>query len=255
MIYYSFIDNPVNGNIVGFDNYEALWASGSFRKAFFNSLMFAAISVPLLFVVSLGLSLLLKGKLPFRQSLRTMFLLPLVVPVASVILVWQTLFQWNGAINGLFLKWGLEPIDWMNTKWALAVMLAVFVWKNAGYNLIIFLAGLSNIPTEQYESASIDGAGAFRQFLHITWPGLSPTSFFVIVMSIVQSFKVFRETYLVAGAYPNDSIYTLQHFMNNMFQSLDYPKLTAAAVLLSIVIGITVYILFWAERRSREALQ
>ncbi|WP_245975989.1 carbohydrate ABC transporter permease [Paenibacillus prosopidis] len=232
-----------------------MWASGSFRKAFVNSLMFAGVSVPLLFVISLGLSLLLKGKLPFRQSLRTMFLLPLVVPVASVILVWQTLFQWNGALNGLFLNWGLDPVDWMNTRWAFAVMLAVFVWKNAGYNLIIFLAGLSNIPAEQYESASMDGAGAFRQFLHITWPGLSPTSFFVIVMSIVQSFKVFRETYLVAGAYPHDSIYTLQHFMNNMFKSLDYPKLTAAAVLLSIVIGITVYALFRAERRSREALQ
>ncbi|MBW7473917.1 sugar ABC transporter permease [Paenibacillus oenotherae] len=255
VVYYSFIDNPVSGKIVGFDNYAALQASGSFRKAFVNSLLFAGVSVPLLFAISLGLSLLLKGKLPFRQSLRTMFLLPLVVPVASVILVWQTLFHWHGAINHYLMEWGLDPVDWMNTRWAFAVMLVVFVWKNAGYNLIIFLAGLSNIPAEQYESASIDGAGAFRQFLHITWPGLSPTSFFVIVMSIVQSFKVFRETYLVAGAYPNDSIYTLQHFMNNMFKSLDYPKLTAAAVLLSIVIGAVVYVLFRMERRSREALQ
>jgi multiple sugar transport system permease protein len=252
--YYSIIDNPVNGNYVGLDNYRSLWDSGSFRKAFVNSLVFAGVSVPLLFAASLGLALLLRGEIPFRQPLRTMFLLPLVVPVASVILVWQTLFQWNGAVNDIFLKWGLIPVDWMNTSWAFAVMLAAFIWKNAGYNLIIFLAGLSNIPTEQYESASIDGAGRFRKFLHITWPGLAPTSFFVIVISIVQSFKVFREAYLVAGAYPHDSIYTLQHFMNNMFQSLDYPKLTAAAVLLSIVIGITVYVLFRAERRSREAL-
>ncbi|WP_258881659.1 carbohydrate ABC transporter permease [Paenibacillus sp. sptzw28] len=254
VVYYSLIDNPVNGNFLGLNNYQALWASGSFRKAFVNSLVFAGVSVPLLFAVSLGLALLLKGEIPFRGPLRTMFLLPLVVPVASVILVWQTLFQWNGAINGVFLKWGLIPVDWMNTSWAFAVMLAAFLWKNAGYNLIIFLAGLSNIPTEQYESASIDGAGNFRTFLHITWPGLAPTSFFVIVISIVQSFKVFREAYLVAGAYPHDSIYTLQHFMNNMFQSLDYPKLTAAAVLLSLVIGVTVYFLFRAERRSREAL-
>jgi multiple sugar transport system permease protein len=255
VVYYSFIDNPVHGNFVGFGNYEALWASGSFRKAFANSLKFAGVSVPLLFAVSLGLALLLKVGLPFRQWFRTMFLLPLVVPVASVILVWQTLFHWNGAVNGILLKWGLHPVDWMNTKWAFAVMLAVFVWKNAGYNLIVFLAGLSNIPEEQYESASIDGAGRFRQFLHITWPGLAPASFFIVVMSIVQSFKVFRETYLVAGAYPNDTIYTLQHFMNNMFQALDYPKLTAAAVVLCIVIGVTVYVLFYAERRSREALE
>ncbi|WP_028612833.1 carbohydrate ABC transporter permease [Paenibacillus harenae] len=253
--YYSLIDNPVNGNLVGLENYGALWASGSFRKAFINSLMFAGVSVPVVFAASLGLAMLLNGKLPFRQSFRSMFLLPLVVPVASVILVWQLLLQWNGAVNGLLQQWGIDPVDWMNTRWAFAVMLTAFVWKNAGYNLIIFLAGLSNIPAEQYESASIDGAGAIRQFLHITWPGLAPTSFFVIVMSIVSSFKVFRETYLVAGAYPHDSIYTLQHFMNNMFQSLDYPKLTAAAVLLSIVIGATVYVLFWAERQSRRALE
>ncbi|WP_223829964.1 carbohydrate ABC transporter permease [Paenibacillus arenilitoris] len=253
--YYSIIDNPVNGNLVGFDNYRALWASGSFRKAFVNSLMFAGVSVPLLFAVSLGLAMLLKGALPFRQTFRSMFLLPMVVPVASIILVWQTLLQWNGAVNGLFLKWGVEPVDWMNTGWALAVMLLVFLWKNAGYNLIVFLAGLANIPAEQYESASIDGAGAIRKFRHITVPGLAPTSFFVIVMSIVSSFKVFRETYLVAGPYPYDTIYTLQHFMNNMFQALDYPKLTAAAVLLAIVIGATVYVLFAAERRSRRALE
>lgn len=255
VVYYSFLDNPVNGHIVGITNYIDLWNSGSFRKAFVNSIAFAAASVPLLFIVSLGLAMTLKGKLPFRQSFRTISLLPLVVPVASITLVWQTLFNWHGAINGFLLKHGFVPVDWMNTRWAFAVMLAVYIWKNIGYNLIIFLAGLSNIPTEQYESASIDGAGGFRKFVHITWPGLVPTSFFVIVMSIVQSFKVFRETYLVAGAYPNDAIYTLQHFMNNRFQSLDYPKLTASAVLLSIVIGVTVYILFRLERRSREALE
>lgn len=255
VVYYSLIDNPVTGNLVGFGNYEALWDSGSFRKAFLNSLMFAGVGVPILFAASLGLALLLQGNVPLRQAFRTMFLLPLVVPVASVILVWQTLFHWNGALNGLFLEWGLDPVDWMNSGWAFAVMLAVFVWKNAGYNLIVFLAGLSNIPEEQYESASIDGAGRLRRFLHVTWPGLAPTTFFVIVMSIVQSFKVFRETYLVAGAYPNDAIYTLQHFMNNMFQALDYPKLTAAAVVMSIFIGLTVYVLFRAERRSREAME
>lgn len=255
VVYYSLIDNPVNGNFVGTGNYKELWESDSFRKALINSLMFASVSVPVLLAASLLLALLLQGKLPFRQTFRTMFLLPLVVPVASVTLVWQALFHWNGGLNGILEQWGLDPVDWMNTRWALVVMLAVYVWKNAGYNFIVLLAGLANIPVEQYESASIDGAGAWRRFRHITWPGLMPASFFVIVMSIVQSFRVFRETYLVAGAYPHDVIYTLQHFMNNKFQSLDYPKLTAAAVLLSVVIGLTVYGLFRWERTSREALE
>ncbi|MBN2983819.1 MULTISPECIES: carbohydrate ABC transporter permease [Cohnella] len=249
--YYSAIDNPANGNFAGFENYRSLWASDSFRKAFANSLAFAGVGVPLLFAVSLGLALLLQANMPLRQPLRTAFLLPLVVPVASVILVWQTLFHWNGALNGLLAHWGFAPVDWMNTRWAFVVMLAVFLWKNAGYNLVLFLAGLANIPAEQYEAASIDGAGRLSRFRHITWPGLAPTSFFVVVMSIVQSFKVFRETYLVAGAYPHDSLYTLQHFMNNMFQALNYSKLTAAAVLLAIVIGATIYALFRLEARSR----
>lgn len=252
VVYYTFVDTPVHGRFVGLDNYRLLWESASFRKAFGNSLAFAGVSVPILFAVSLALALLLGGALPLRRTFRTVFLLPLVVPVASIVLVWQALFHWNGAINGLLAEWGLQPADWMNTRWSLAVMVAVYVWKNAGYNLVLFLAGLANIPAEQREAAAIDGAGPWRRFRSITWPGLAPISFFVVVMSIVGSFKVFRETYLVAGAYPNGAIYTLQHFMNNSFQNLDYSKLTSAVVLLSIVIGAAVYALFRAERHFRE---
>lgn len=255
VFYYSLIDHPASGNFVGFDNYRMLWQSGSFRKAFINSIVFTGVSVPLLFVVSLWLALLLQKKFPFYQTFRTTFLLPLVVPTASVILVWQSLFHWNGSLNAMLSGWGLTPVDWMNSRWSFVVIVVVFLWKNAGYNLVVFLAGLANIPTEQYEAASLDGAGRWQCFRHITWPGLMPSSFFVTVMSMVQSFKVFRESYMVAGAYPHDSIYTLQHFMNNMFQSLDYPKLTAAAILLLLVIGLAVYVLFWVERQSREALE
>ncbi|QHW34012.1 sugar ABC transporter permease [Paenibacillus rhizovicinus] len=250
--YYSLVDTPVQGHFVGLDNYRQLWASASFRKAFGNSLVFASVSVPLLFAASLALGLLLNGAVPLRRTFRTLFLLPLVVPVASIALVWQAMFHWDGAINGLAARWGMQPVDWMNSRWSFDVMLVVYVWKNIGYNLVLFLAGLANIPAELREAASIDGAGRWRQFRSIVWPGLVPVSFFVVVMSVVSSFKVFRETYLVAGAYPNDAIYTLQHFMNNQFQSLDYPKLTSAAVLLAFVIGTVVYGLFRAERRFGE---
>ena len=255
VVYYSFIDTPVQGRFVGLDNYKLLWESASFRKAFGNSLAFAGVSVPILFAFSLALAMLLTEAMPLRRTFRTLFLLPLVVPVASIALVWQALFHWNGAINSLFASWGAQPIDWMNSRWSFAVMVVVYIWKNIGYNMVLFLAGLANIPVEQREAASIDGAGPWRRFLAITWPGLAPVSFFVIVMSVVGSFKVFRETYLVAGAYPNDAIYTLQHFMNNNFQNLDYSKLTSAAVLLAIVIGAAVFFLYRAESRAREATE
>ncbi|MFD2700859.1 carbohydrate ABC transporter permease [Paenibacillus shunpengii] len=255
VVYYSFVDSPMQGNFVGLDNYRQLWDSSSFRKAFMNSLLFAATSVPVLFAVSLSLALLLNKAMPLRQTFRTALLLPLVVPVASVVLVWQALFHYNGAFNGLLANAGLNPIDWMNSRWSFVVMMAVFVWKNTGYNLVLFMAGLANIPAEQHEAASIDGAGTWRRFRSIVWPGLAPVSFFVIIMSIVSSFKVFREAYLVAGAYPHDAIYTLQHFMNNQFYNLDYPKLTSAAVLLALAIGAVVYVLFRAERRFREGME
>ncbi|OMC67683.1 sugar ABC transporter permease [Paenibacillus sp. FSL H7-0326] len=255
VVYYSFVDSPMQGNFVGLDNYRQLWDSSSFRKAFMNSLLFAATSVPVLFAVSLSLALLLNKAMPLRQTFRTALLLPLVVPVASVVLVWQALFHYNGAFNGLLVNAGLNPIDWMNSRWSFVVMMAVFVWKNTGYNLVLFMAGLANIPAEQHEAASIDGAGTWRHFRSIVWPGLAPVSFFVIIMSIVSSFKVFREAYLVAGAYPHDAIYTLQHFMNNQFYNLDYPKLTSAAVLLALAIGAVVYVLFRAERRFREGME
>lgn len=253
VVYYSFVDTPIQGRFVGMDNYRQLWDSASFRKAFGNSLAFAGVGVPVLFAASLGLALLLNKAMPLRRTFRTLFLLPLVVPVASIALVWQALFHWEGAINGFAASLGADPVDWMNGRWSFAVMTAVYVWRNIGYNLVLFLAGLANIPAEQLEAASIDGAGPWRRFRSIVWPGLAPVSFFAVVMSIVSSFKVFRETYMVAGAYPHDSIYTLQHFMNNQFQSLDYPKLTSAAVLLALVIGAAVSILFRAERRAREA--
>lgn len=249
-VYYSFIDTPLQGQFVGLNNYRQLWESASFRMAFVHSLVFTGAGVPLLFAASLLLALLMNGPMPMRGALRTAFLLPLVVPVASIALVWQALFHYDGAINGLL---GGDLVDWMNSRWSFAVMLSVYVWKNTGYNLVLFLAGLANIPQEQHEAAAIDGAGPWRRFRSIVWPGLAPVSFFVVMMSVVSSFKSFRETYLIAGSYPNEAIYTLQHYMNNQFQSLDYAKLTSAAVQLALVIGAAMYVLYRAERRAREA--
>lgn len=119
-------------------------------------------------------------------------------------------------------------------------------------NIILFLAGLQNIPKDYYETADIEGAGKFHQWIRITLVYLTPTIFFVAFMSIINSFKVFRETYLIAGDYPHDRIYMLQHYMNNMFQSLDIQKLTAAAVFMVGCIFIFVAGMFAMERRFRH---
>ncbi|KHL95697.1 sugar ABC transporter permease [Paenibacillus sp. IHB B 3415] len=254
-VFYSFMDRMVGGHYVGLHNYRELIAGDSFRKAASGTFYFSLVSVPLLIVLSLGLALLLNRSLYFQKWLRTAYVLPLVVPVASIILVWQILFDWNGALNAWMSGFGWARVDWMKTEAARNVIITMYVWKNIGYNVILFLAGLQQIPRDYYETAQIEGAGRLRQFRSITLVYLTSTMFFVVIMSIINSFKVFRETYLIAGPYPHDSIYMLQHFMNNMFLSLDLPKMTAASTLMVGGILIIVLGLFAMERRYRRYME
>jgi len=128
-------------------------------------------------------------------------------------------------------------------------MILIFLWKNCGYNMILFLAGLSNIPKDYYEAAWMDNAPAFRILTHITIPCLLPTTIVALIMSIINSFKIFREIYLITGNYPHESLYTLQHFMNNMFMSLNYPRLTSATALLVFVMVLFTQFLLRLERK------
>lgn len=248
-LYYSVVDSPIGGRFVGLANYIGLMENPVFLKAGYNTLTFTASSVPLNILLSLGLALLLNRRVYGRNILRTAFIAPLVVPVASVVLVWQVLFDINGSLNAFITSFGLSPVDWMKTGLARAVVVIVYLWKNIGYNMVLFLAGLQSIPLEYYESADIDGAGGWRKFTNITLVYLTPAAFFIFVMSIINSFKVFRETYLIAGAYPHNSIYMLQHYMNNMFAALDYQKLTSAAFVMAVFIYILVLFLYKVERK------
>ncbi|WP_083681644.1 carbohydrate ABC transporter permease [Paenibacillus sp. FSL A5-0031] len=253
-VVYSFQDSTVNGSFVGLDNYKDLQASASFRKAAANTFLFTGVSVPLIIALSLLFAHLLNQKLFIRNWLQTAFVLPLVVPVASIVMIWQIMFDWNGTLNAWMQSLHLDRIDWMKSEWSIGVLAIVYTWKNIGYNIILFLAGLQSIPKDYYETADIEGAGIFHKWIHITLVYLTPTLFFVVLISIINSFKVFRETYLIAGNYPHDRIYMLQHYMNNMFLSLDVQKLTAAAVLMVGCILAFVMVMLSIERRFRNSM-
>ncbi|MFD3268557.1 carbohydrate ABC transporter permease [Paenibacillus dendritiformis] len=253
-ILYSFQSGP-DREIWTFANYEALFRSASFLKAAGNTLRFTAMGVPLLIVASLGTALFLHSRVFFRKWLRTAFVLPLVVPVASIVQVWQIFFDWNGALNVVLERFGMSRIDWMRSDWAIAVVVLIYIWKNIGYNVVLFLAGLQNIPDQYYEIANLEGAGRLRKLCSITLIYLLPSMFLVILMSILNSFKVFRETYLVAGDYPHDSIYMLQHYINNMFASLEVEKLSAAACLMALCILVLVFALHRVERSFRSFME
>ncbi|HEX7755262.1 MAG TPA: sugar ABC transporter permease [Niabella sp.] len=252
--YYSLVDSPSNGTFVGIHNYAALLKNPSFLLALSNTAKFTVICVPLNMALSLGAALLLNRKIRGRNLFRTIFITPLVIPVASVVLVWQSFFDLNGVLNSLIHALGYQPVDWLKTDWSRVVILVVYLWKNIGYCMILFLAGLQDIPVEYYEAARMDGAGRFQEFFRITLVYLTPTTFFVFVISIINSFKVFRETYLIAGDYPQNNIYMLQHYMNNMFLALDYQKLTSAAFIMAAFIVAVVFLLFRVERKISKLI-
>ena len=254
-IYYSLVDSPINGSFTGLANYMQLLSNPIFLRAGFNTLVFTGISVPLIMAISLGLAILLNNNIYGRNIFRAFFISPLVIPVASVVLIWQIIFSYSGSLNSVLSSFGFTPVDWMDTNWARFVVLVVYLWKNAGYSMVLFLAGLQNIPVQYYESAHIDGATPWKSFTRITLVYLTPTSFFIFIISIINSFKVFRETYLIAGSYPHDSIYILQHYMNNMFSSLDYQKLTSAAFIMAVFIVALVSFLFRFERSISKSIQ
>lgn len=247
VIYYSFIAGALDHSFVGLKNYINVWNNGAFQIAVKNTAVFSGLSVPLAVVLALVLALMLECRIPFKSQFRTFFLSPMMVPIASIILIWQVLFHYNGVINEFLQVFGADKIDWLKSDYCMVVIVVLFLWKNLGYNMILFMAALSNIPRELLEVAEVEGASAAYQFFHIKLRYLSPTVLFVTILSIINSFKVFREIYLLTGNYPYDGLYMMQHFMNNMFNSADYQRLSAAAVLLAIVIVILIALLFFVE--------
>lgn len=246
---YAFTDNPVNSEFCGFDNFVALFHNTAFLTAAKNTLVFSVIAVPLAVILSLLLAMMLEANIPGKSKFRTFFLSPMMVPVASVVLIWQVLFAYNGALNSFLKLFGLEGVDWMNSEWSLVVVGVLFLWKNLGYNMILFMSAISNIPNDQLEAASVDGAGSVRRFFSIKLRYLSPSILFVTILSIINSFKVFREVYLLSGNYPYQSMYMLQHFMNNTFQANAYQKMAAAALVMMLVMLIIIGALFLIEGR------
>lgn len=249
VIYYSLVDNPISGNFVFLDNYRMIVHNGAFVKAVKNTLSFSLVAVPLAVVLSLILAIVLEEKLPFRSQFRTFFLSPMMVPVASIVLIWQVLFHYNGAVNDVLVALGGSKIDWMKSAYSQVVIVLLFLWKNLGYNMILFMAALASIPRDILEVARLESATPLQTFFYIKIRYLSSTILFVTIMSLINSFKVFREVYLLTGDYPYDTIYMLQHFMNNKFKSLDYQMLSAAAILMALVMVVIIGALFIVENR------
>ena len=255
VVYYSVIRSPINREFVFLQNYVNILQNSAFQTAVKNTAKFSVMAVPLAVVLALVLALLMEAKIPLKSQFRTFFLSPMMVPVASVVLVWQVIFHYNGTLNHFLAAFGADKIDWLKSPYCLLVITVLFLWKNLGYNMILFMAALSNIPRELLEAASVEGAGEMEKFFNIKLRYLSPTVLFVTILSLISSFKVFREVYLLTGDYPYDGLYMLQHFMNNTFRSLDFQKLSAAAVLMALVMVGLIALLFRIENHFGKDME
>ena len=239
VLFRSF-QSAIGGRWVGIQNYVTVMGNAAFQRAIANTGKFTAVCIPLLIVISLTLAVLLYSIPAVGSALRSIFLMPMAVPAASVVLVWKALFHKKGLINGALLALGGSGVDWMGSGAAFWMLVISYLWKNLGYTVVLWMAGLAGIPESVYEAAQVDGANALQTFLHITLPNLRGSAYTITVLSLLNSFKVFREAWLVAGDYPHESMYLLQHLYNNWFREVDFDKIAAASVMTSVVVFILI---------------
>ena len=239
VLFRSF-QSAIGGRWVGIQNYVTVMGNAAFQRAIANTGKFTAVCIPLLIVISLALTVLLYSIPAVGSALRSIFLMPMAVPAASVVLVWKGLFHKKGLINGALLALGGSGVDWMGSGAAFWMLVISYLWKNLGYTVVLWMAGLAGIPESVYEAAQVDGANALQTFLHITLPNLRGSAYTITVLSLLNSFKVFREAWLVAGDYPHESMYLLQHLYNNWFREVDFDKIAAASVMTSVVVFILI---------------
>lgn len=247
------IGNLSNARVVGLRNYIQLFHDPVFWSAVGNTFYFALVGGPLTVAASLGAALLVNAKAVRLKGLfRTVYFVPFVTTLVAVAIVWRYLYHPRYGLLNYMLGWvGISPVDWLgDPRWAMPAIILLAVWKNFGYNMLIFIAGLQAVPEELYEAARIDGAGAVRQFRSITLPMLAPTFFFVGVVTMIGYFQLFAEPYVMTQGGPLRATTSLVLFMyTEGFRWWRMGNAAAIAFLLFVIILAWTLIQFRLERR------
>lgn len=225
----------VTGDFVGVNNYKAVFSNEAFRLAVKNTLKFVGVCLPLLISVSF-LAAYALSRLRYIRLIKSVLLFPLAVPTAALVLVWQILFSDTGYINNILTSHGHSAVSFLSSSASFWVLVGSYIWKNLGYTVLLWLTGIMSVSTAVIDAAKVDGANDRQILFRIILPELKPTLYTITIISFLNSFKVFREAYLVAGAYPDQHIYLLQHLFNNWFVNMDLDKMAAAAVIVFAVI-------------------
>lgn len=251
--YYYALTDSVTGEFVGLEHYTAMFSNLSFQLAGKNTVIFMLICVPLNLILPFCLAYWYhtSGK---KGIFVLAFMLPLVIPSGATVYFWKVIFGNYGLINKFLVSNGMSSIPFFQSEWTLYIVILVFIFKNIGFNMVLFITGLSYIPEDYYEAARVEGCSRWCIMRRITLVYIAPTAFMTLLMAIINSFKIFREIYLLFGNYPHTSVYMIQHYMNNLFSSAILQRLSAASTIISIAVSVVVVSLYIGQNRLAKDL-
>lgn len=246
-LYFSVTDGTYENNFVGLKNYAQVLQNPMFQLGLRNTWELSLLCAPVIWLLAFILSAMLRTLKERATPLRNVLLLPYLMPSSAMLLIWTLMFDYGGVVNRLVVAMGLERVLWLEGDALRFPIVLLYVWKNLGFSVVLFASALSAVHPSLYEYAALEGAGWWTQAFRITLPLILPTAFLVFVLAWVNAFKIFKEVYFIGGAYPTQQIYTLQHFMNNMFAKLDYQKVTTAAYLFAIGVMVLFALMYLSK--------
>ena len=255
-IWYSVTDGTFANKFVGFDNYVSVWNNTMFKMGLKNTMELSLICAPLLFLLSFLLAAGLHRIRPAGGFFRSSVLMPYLMPSSAILIIWLLWFDYGGPVNRLLVMLGNTRVNWMLGAELRLPVILLFLWKNLGFCVVIFMSALQSIPESLYEFATLEGASFMKQTFKITLPLAVPSAFLVAILSFVNAFKIFKEAYFIAGPYPDDPeyIYTLQNYMNNMYSKLSYQNVTTAAYIFAVIVFALFGVLFLSQRSALRRL-
>ena len=229
---YASVDNAFSGRFVGLDNFYDVLGNEYFRLASENTAMFTFIAVPAIMSWSVVISFVLMYISKKLRFVKSVFFLTIVLPSSAITLVWKSIFP--------------DVLPFLS-------LLIIYLWKYSGINIMILTTALTNMDPAQHEAAEIDGAGVIRRSLFVTLPNIVPALLFSLILSVANSFRIYRESYLLYGQYPDDSVYMLQNFLNNQFMRLNYQTISAAAIIFGGILYVLIAIILILEKKWSAA--
>ncbi len=249
-VWFSLTDGTIDNKFVGLSNYQRVWQNEIFQLGLKNTLELSLLCAPLIFVLSFLIASMLRKKTAGDAFFRNALLMPYLMPSSALLIIWLLIFDYGGVVNRLLVAMGGTRVMWLEGGMLRVPIVLLYIWKNIGFSVVIFTAALQAVPESLYEFASLEGAGFWRSEFQITLPQILPTAFLVLVLAMVNAFKIFKEVYFIGGAYPDTSVYTLQHYMNNKFAKLDYQDVTTAAYSFAIIV-IVLFLLLYRQKSVR----